>query len=85
MLPPIRPRPIIPSCIAYTSSSWTRAIAPAALAQGLEVAGGLGADQLGEAERPARGSASSAPYSSTTCRKRPLSGPPLCSWPVEWR
>ena len=31
------------------------------------------------------GIASSSPVSSTTCRKRPVGGPPLCSCPVEWR
>src|SRR5436190_1940051 len=27
----------------------------------------------------------SPPGSSTTWTKRPVSGPPLCNWPVEWR
>src|SRR5581483_3160927 len=31
------------------------------------------------------GIGSSAPVSSTTCRKSPVGGPPLCNCPVEWR
>ena len=54
MLPPMRPRPIIPSCIATNLLQLDAGDAAAALAERLEVAGGLGADQPGEAERLAR-------------------------------
>ena len=53
MSPPIRPRPIIPSCI-YASSEVDARDAAAALLQRREVARRLRADQLPEAERLAR-------------------------------
>ena len=50
MLPPMRPRPIIPSCIYDLLQSDARD-PPAALLQRREVAGRLRADQLPEPER----------------------------------
>ena len=51
MLPPIRPRPIIPSCISYSLSSVDPRDAAAALLERRVVARGLRADQPAEAER----------------------------------
>src|SRR5919197_1648108 len=51
MFPPIRPRPIIPSCICLSLLEMDARDAAAALLQRREVARGLRADQLREAER----------------------------------
>src|SRR5881275_3270671 len=51
---PMRPRPIIPSCIALTLLHVDARDAPAALLQGRVVPRRLRADQPAEAERPAR-------------------------------
>src|SRR5919197_6159264 len=51
MFPPIRPRPIIPSCICLSLLEMDARDAAAALLQRREVARCLGADQLREAER----------------------------------
>ena len=79
MLPPMRPRPIIPSCTRRPPVGCARR-------------GGRAPAATRSRPPPARGSASPnpngwpgsrapSPVSSTTCRKSPVGGPPLCSWP----
>ena len=84
MLPPMRPRPTIPSFMRIHLLESDAHDGPSALFEGSVVARRLGLDEPAEAEVPS-GIGSSSPGSSTTWMKRPVGGPPLCSCPVECR